>query len=412
MTRDVWSYQGGNVLPYFIQTSLLQITSNNLNFFGYKLFYFITLACVIISNRILLKWLTGYKTKYFNWNIEAVVCLSSLLVFEGLFVPGTLGAYSFGLASLAHLWPITLLVISLDACRRGSKNYLFALLAGLFIGNSNAGESLTCLLLLSAVLAKRIRNKREFLGDNNDSRGFLNFLYLGTTIGFACIFLAPGFWNRATVSVGLPENLGEVLARFFRAFASFSADLISHPILWSAFVIGVLTGGKILHSIPKNVFEKRFKFLFFSGLVLYSALILGSTFAYVSWHQSFGLYQILLILSFAIGIQIRSRISLFRYAEISKSFEKPAILFVAICFLFTGLTSTHGALNRSVRWDKSFEFNYCAIKLKSGTDLESAELVYPVFRLGIEDINSWNWMKDGYVKWISSERFHSQLKCK
>jgi hypothetical protein len=54
--------------------------------------------------------------------------------------------------------------------------------------------------------------------------------------------------------------------------------------------------------------------------------------------------------------------------------------------------------------------NVCLVKNDPNSKLIGAEMLYPGFNLGIEDVSSWEWMRDGYAKWISNPKFISEFK--
>ena len=43
--------------------------------------------------------------------------------------------------------------------------------------------------------------------------------------------------------------------------------------------------------------------------------------------------------------------------------------------------------------------------------LIGAEMLYPGFNLGIEDVSSWEWMRSGYSQWVSGPKFESKIDC-
>ena len=105
----------------------------------------------------------------------------------------------------------------------------------------------------------------------------------------------PGFWNRAQNSVGLPTTIEEFSQRFFKSFGSFLADLITHPMLWLVFLIGILFQIDQKYGPEKKLLVYKVKMLITLGIILFTSLVFGGTFGYVSWHQSSGLYQIFIL---------------------------------------------------------------------------------------------------------------------
>jgi hypothetical protein len=66
---------------------------------------------------------------------------------------------------------------------------------------------------------------------------------------------------------------------------------------------------------------------------------------------------------------------------------------------------------RAVNWDDAFRINYCLIKENPNSKLVGAEMLYPGFNLGIEDVSSWEWMRNGYSNWVLNVKFKSDIKC-
>jgi hypothetical protein len=112
--------------------------------------------------------------------------------------------------------------------------------------------------------------------------------------------------------------VSEFVTRFFRSFSSFSADLLTHPMFWLSFLVGILLSKPVKTLNEKAILINQIKLLLSMGLILFGSLTIGSTFAYVSWHQSSGLYQIFIPLSFLLGFCSKSFFNL----NLSKSMKK------------------------------------------------------------------------------------------
>jgi len=331
----------------------------------------------------------------------------SYLGFEGLFTPGLIAAFSFHQAAFSHLWPITLLVIALNFFINNKKSIVIAFGLGIFIGNANISESFAAVVFLLFIIFLRKRNhliEKTFI--EKDIKFYYGLLY-GTLTGFFTILAAPGFWNRAQNSVGFPKNIPELLFRFLKSLGSFSADLITHPMVWLAFLIGVLFAIEEKHGQDKTIVISKIKLMVCLGLILFGSLTIGSTFAYVSWHQSTGLYQIFIPLTFMLGIYSRS-ITKVDFRILRKSF----VVFLIIVSLT--LMSVRAGLSFKARasdWDSAFKVNYCLIKNDPKAKLIGADMLYPGFNLGIEDVSDWEWMRNGYANWVSNPNFKSNIKC-
>ena len=82
-------------------------------------------------------------------------------------------------------------------------------LAGVVVGNSNIAESLWGIFSVFLYAAIFMKFGRPFLINSRILKLF-GFI-VGAVIGFCYIIIAPGFWNRANVSVGFPSSLEELI---------------------------------------------------------------------------------------------------------------------------------------------------------------------------------------------------------
>lgn len=289
----------------------------------------------------------------------------------------------------------------------GSRNIFLAFVLGIFIGNSNIAESTAAIICFAIMFTLRKKDfffTKEFYAK---SKNFYYAVFSGTIIGFTIIIISPGFWNRAENSVGLPSSVSEFVRRFLRSFSSFFADLITHPMFWLSFLIGVLISKPIKSFNDRANLINKIKLLLSLGLILFGSLTIGSTFAYVSWHQSTGLYQIFIPFSFLLGFYSESLFNL----KSSKSMKKIILFMVITSLLLLSFRATLAFEKRKTDWDNAFKTNVCLVKNDLKSNLIGAEMLYPGFNLGIEDVSSWEWMRDGYAKWISNSKFISEFKC-
>jgi hypothetical protein len=232
-------------------------------------------------------------------------------------------------------------------------------------------------------------------------------LLCGNFAGFLIILAAPGFWNRAQNSVGLPNGVQDLGFRFFKSLGSFSADLATHPMVWLAFLIGVLVAIPEKLGQDKIVLASKIKLLVWLGFALFASLTFGSTFAYVSWHQSTGLYQIFIPITFLLGVYSKSVIKL----ELKRSQEFLLVFVIVVSLILMSARAGISFKARAADWDSAFKINYCLIRENPNSKLVGAEMLYPGFNLGIEDVSSWEWMRNGYAKWVSNPKFKSDIKC-
>ena len=404
--KAVWKSQGGNLWIYGFQGLLLKSSLYSVNTLLISVWTLATISTVTFANYLILKWFLGRDIhalgKYKILSIFAV----SYLGFEGLFTPGLIAAFSYHQAAFSHLWPVTLLIIALILLITNRRNLVLAFGLGIFIGNANISESFTAIVVLVLIILFR---KRNSLIENVFIRADIKFFYAlfcGTFAGFFVILVAPGFWNRAQNSVGLPSSGQDFFNRFLKSFSSFTADLITHPMIFLAFLIGLMVAIPKKYGQDKILIISKIKLLASLGFILFGSLIIGSTFAYVSWHQSTGLYQVFIPLTFILGIYSKSIINV----DLEK-FQYFFIVFILASLILISLRAGLSFKARASDWDDAFKVNYCLIKNDPKAKLVGADMLYPGFNLGIEDVSEWEWMRNGYANWVSNPNFKSNIDC-
>ena len=394
---DVWNHHGGNMVQFFIHCIVILPTTEYFVFWNLGLFFLLTEVLVFFSVRSIVLWLLAYQSSRLGFWVP----LLSVAGFEGLFVPGFLGAYGFSLATLAHLWPVMAFVFGLIALKNFSGSWVVALLLGLIAGNSNLGESaFACgawllILALGRFFPSKLLELHLTSGKNFYTLG------LGTFIGTLGIAAAPGFWNRASDQVGLPSSPVDFFWRFGKSLISFTADGLSHPMVWVLFLLGALLVQTGRFSRNK-IFDQKLIALFVGTFLIWFALVLGSTFAYPAWHQSMGLYVLLLPASFGAGLYFGLKLD----TKIVKILLVISTLIMTLVFARIGILG----VNRSLTWDKNLKSNICLLQNDSQAKLLGAEIQYPPFYLGVDDVNTWEWMRNKYAGWVS--HVPNQVSCK
>jgi hypothetical protein len=130
--------------------------------------------------------------------------------------------------------------------------------------------------------------------------------------------------------------------------------------------------------------------------------------AYPAWHQSMGLYVFVIPTALTFGIFLSSK---FSSVSISHSFKfVMAINLVIAIALYARVIDT--TINRKSTWDRVFAINVCLLRQDPSAKLEGAEIIYPPFNLGVEDVNSWEWIRNDYSKWVLNPKFESKVICK
>ena len=389
--HSIWETQGGNLFPYAVNAYLLEPLAKQVTFIGNLIFYACTIFAVAAASLMLFSMMTKISIRDFGAKRIVLYITVALVSFEGIFVPSFIGAFSFGTASIAHLWPVLLMTIALYIYENYPRQILLAVLLGLLIGNANAGESLASLIISIVILVRISRNR---------FRPWSKFVYvlsltLGLLIGIIFMVAAPGFSNRAQYSVGLPSTFFDLGSRFIKAGLSFPLDSLSHPGAYLAFPLGVLFSSQVLKSVSRVTLKNNLFALFGAYSLFLFSLIGGGTLAYTSWHQALGLQFFLMPLSFFSGVLLASKCEPQLIRHIPKIFLVGVLLFSLLIFRTCSTT-----LDRATTWDLQLTNNICKLKDGSTTDLLGAELRYPPLQLGIEDIQSWEWMRTSYISWV------------
>jgi hypothetical protein len=64
------------------------------------------------------------------------------------------------------------------------------------------------------------------------------------------------------------------------------------------------------------------------------------------------------------------------------------------------------------QWHASNASNICALKANGQASLSNPETRYPIFHLGIEDVQTWPWIRATYTRWISSNQAANSIDCR
>jgi hypothetical protein len=405
--KNIWEWQGGNLWPYGANAMLVQNSIYSNNFTVIALWTLITLSITTCANYVILKWALGEN--FISLGRFKILTIASLsyLAFEGLFSPGLIAAYSFHQTSFSHLYPISLLFISLYLIEKEFNKLSVGILLGILIGNSNASESLAAIsILLLLYLLSGTELLRSIYVFPKKNRFFYGLIFGGIT-GILLIFLAPGFWNRAHNSVGLPSSPFELFNRFFRAISSFGADVLTHPMIWLSLLIGIVFSSLIKDKVEDKFLIAKIKGLSLIAMVIFLANTFGSTFGYVAWWQSVGFYQILIPISFLMGMNHKSIVKI----NFSQKFHSFVLIIIITSITMLSIRFGMAISTRSSEWDMAFSKNYCVIKNDTNTELIGADMLYTGFDLGIEDIAKWQWMRESYINWVSNSKFKVDINC-
>lgn len=401
--KGIWKFQGGNLFPYFANALLLSMSKSSATFIGILCFYLLTLALVSAASLAVLLQITGFKIHEVPRRFILFYVLVTLASFEGLFVPEFIGAFSFSLASFSHLWPISLFLLMLFSLERSPELWPISIPVGFIVGISNVVESFFAFVFACVLLFIIIGNAKKYV---IKQRIFSATLAGSILAGLLVTISAPGFSRRATTSVGFPETPSEFFWRLKLAVLSFPLDLFSHPALYLALAFGYFLGKTIWSDTTFACMPQKVIFLSGMSVTLLGLLIVGGTLAYTAWHQSFGLYQLFGPLFFSLGVYC-SRFNL-KFAD--RNFIWFSI-FLVLLNIFLIFRAGYTIVERGVEWDRTFITNSCLVERNVTEGLVGSELRYPPLEYGIQDIQKFQWLKDGYVGWLKHLNSINPPKC-
>lgn len=405
----IWNNFGGNITPAAIRALFVAPSLDTSNWFGFIAFSITTSLLVIMSYLVLTTWITNRNMQQITIN-DLVVALLASLAFEGLFTPGLSSAYLFGAAAGVHLWPVCIFILSLKfidsfsdmRSRIGFLGFLLiSLFLGFIVGNSGFAESsaifFTLLVITIWIHTKKLDSlKYKF-------RFAIKTHLLGVGLGLLTIFIAPGFINRNIHLGKIDEGFSGLLESLRSSLASFSGELLTHPVWLLAFLVVVSWKSSL------KIDSSRAKTLVLFFALTYVMLVLGSTFGYAAWHQSSGL--IFLLAPVALCIPILSSRVLNILNKSGLAYKNIAMIVVALTLLGLMARGVIMQEHRSSAWDANLTKNYCTVIQLTESPLLGAEIKYWPIGLGIEDVNRWAWMEEDYRSWLSSIYYITSQNC-
>lgn len=397
-----WKSMGGNLDPVLIRIPFYIPSISGNSWIGFQLYSFLTTILIFSTSLIITTWVTSRSIKQFKL-IDCVIAAAVSFGFEGIFTPGILSAYVFGAASSVHLWPISFLILGLWLCTLNSRFHILIFISALVAGNANMAEGATSVFIAIVLLYLGVRKNTVFKQLGFFSLAKVLAFGAGSTLGFLIIVSAPGLKQRANGSQGLPDGFSDLLIRARSSFVAFTGDVATHPVwvllLLSAFIWGTRFAQELSLARARALISLTF--------ILYSFLIIGSTFAYSAWHQSVGLLFLLSPTGLVAGLLLKRKLKTIRFNRMAKAIVYFLISFSMILSFRVGFL----AIERSVQWDSNFDKNICALGRNSEASLLGAEILYRPAQLGISDVNTWPWMRDGYAEWVLGKNFTYQPTC-
>lgn len=327
-----------------------------------------------------------------NKRVKAWIRLGAIVSFAGVFTPAMFLPFGFIGAATTHLWPLCFLILGMWSLQKSKGWIPIIILSGFLAGNFNLTEGL---FALSVILLLLLTNKlRNVIGNIKTSR--LWIFLLSISAGVLLIIAAPGLRNRISSS---QDNAGDLslLVRFVKSFIYDFADFFTHPIWFLGFILGLYLA-QMNHEISNSISIDFVKTLVLAQFGLITLTIAGSTFAYPAWHQAVGFYVFTLPASMGVGILLSRKLKFIN--------ELIVVSLLVLITVSIGLLVARDAINavqRGIQWDKNLITN-CEIIFGQtpSAPLSGAEVTYPPLGLGIEDVNTWPWMRDSYVTWLKS----------
>ena len=401
----MWNNHGGNLTPLVINGAVLYPAKSNPNFISLHFFALLTLILIFIASICLIKMLELKSVVFRSLDVGAIYGALVIIGMGGFFTPGLVGAFAFSSASLVHLWPICLLIIGLFLSRSPRKVLLLPLFFSAFIaGNSNIAESL-CGITVCLYFIIFSGKDRSFSSLFIRNRLFV--LLSGLGIGSLVIVLSPGFWIRAASQndVGMPDDVFSLLLRLSKATAYIFGDVLTHPINFTFFFLGVAFFQFFIRVFLIQVGLIFMSVLFFS---LTGSLIIGAALGYPAWHQTLGTLLLAPIFFLFLGARLGGKAGIFFGPLIGRNI---AIVF-AVISLCLFLTASIKINQRGMMWDENLVKNSCLLKLYGLEPKLGPEIKGLVFGFGVEDIATWPWMQVAYRGWLEESEFYRDLDCK
>jgi hypothetical protein len=394
----LWNHWGGNVSAALIVNFLLGLQPFGNFLFGIVMQSLLTLLLLVSSLHLMIKWSGLPRILKKPHNLDTMIFIS-LISMGGLFSPTYLGIFNFSWASVAHFWPILILVHSYYFSTV-VPSYFFPVFfpLGFLAGNMNVTESAFVVFSSSFILLRYFVFHKKDFGFNPIN---IFTFQLGSLSGLLTICLAPGFRERASI-VGGPDSPLDFIYRFLKSLVIDVGDVIAHP----SWILGLILGLTLktqLDLLPKMIeLQSRQRIILLHFTILFLLIVFGDSVAYPAWYHTTPLYILSFLTFTLVGIN-------FPFKNFSKKVANSTFRQIFIAFLILSvLLVSRDLVNQQIRasnWDNSFEMNVCLIGKSAPEGLSGASLTYPPLNLGVEDVDLWPWMSSAYVDWVRASRF-------
>jgi hypothetical protein len=393
VVRNFWDLWGGNISTVLLAAIFVKLALLTEIWLAYSLFavfsiFLIGLAAYAGFSLFLNR--CSFEDRFFGSVIFSFIGVSSLAF------PAHVASLAFITASIAHLWPICIFLILLWRIKLKRQNVFLLFTIGFLVGNVNIAEgAATTLITLILYIANVEFFRSKWEGRHEKSQNLAPLL-VGQIFGLFLIVLAPGFASRLAIVSSTEEDKMGLLHSFFSAFVAFTGAVLTTPAFFFLIVLLFfsLLFGKYKFADLRELVVK-YRSLILMLVILFGMLVTGSTFAYASWHQSLGL------------LFLGSLVSVVLVVELAKvrSFPNESVIlnlltiFLSLVFVFDVVTG----IARGSSWDRALDENICKVKIGETKSLVSADLLNPLSKLGFEDIGTWDWMRQDYVRWLETK---------
>jgi hypothetical protein len=390
--NGVWSNLGGNISSVLPRTLALGFNFSPTLPLGLIIYSAVTLFLIMVSmDHLISSLIPTVKGLAFKFRFPLLLVLG--LGFEGIFTPGEVGVLGFSAAAGVHVWPMCFLILGHKLLvKRKPLSGLGAFLAFLYSSNSNIPEGLLTLIAV-CVLSYRFTFIDGYHLKGKRMVGAFG-LVMSCILAFSFIFLASGFQARSE-AVGVSSDPKELILGILNSLLFFIMDILTHPFLYLAFILGNFLGRKLELQFAMKIFRD----VCVLTVLYFSLLIVGAGVAYPAWHQTFGLYVFLLPLSFSLGALFSNSIP--NINVLVRVLLIPVVIVSSLITVRSGYTN----IERKLSWESNFEHNVCVVTGFKPDPLLGSEITYPPKNLGIEDLNTWPWMADAFENWVKGSGF-------
>jgi hypothetical protein len=392
-------YIANIVLNYFI----ILPSRNGFNWVGFFCASMLSAILVHISVLTIFAWLKNTNIKELHAK-DIYLAILATLGFEGVFTPGILSAFYINWVFVGHLLPVCSLILGIYLTTQKKSHYLILVILGFLAANLGIAEgvfSFTVIFILIVVMKKFIKAS-EIVGIKRFKS--LTIFSIGALTGFLIQILSPGNIKRRNSFENSVNDLSSLVVGFRSSSIAFIAEALTHPMFYIMILLGLRY---IRYDLNSEIVRARLKYFIIFSMLNFSMLVFAGTFSYVAWWHSTGFLLLLSPLGLCIGMLLQESISSIKFLKIQSNL----LIFMSILMILLIIRVTFLAHRRSIDFETRLNVNYCLLKQNKNNELVGSEITYPPFNLGIEDIETWRWMRSSYEKWLLNPEFKREVKC-